>query len=165
MYIFGSSLIKMQHLTGHYEAKLDESFRFNFPAAIVKKIFNNAPPAFAISLGEGYLKLHTEERWKQILDKLKPLNDLDPLVRDFKTRITLGSEIVNIDKAGKISLPVLLREILKDETEIIINGAITHFEIWNKTKFNEKYGLSAGKSLEELTGLMVEKYGINFNVD
>lgn len=155
----------MQFFTGHIETKLDESFRFNVPASI-KKIFNDNLPSFAISRGDDEsLKLCTEEQWNKILFKLKSLNDLESDVREFKRKFLYGAEVMKVEKAGKLTIPANLREKFKAGDEIVINGAITHYEIWLKSTFDKRFGFSSEKSLDELQQNMASKYGLNFNED
>jgi MraZ protein len=43
-----------------------------------------------------------------------------------------GAVECNLDKQGRILLPVGLREDIGVKKEVVVNGMITYFEIWDK---------------------------------
>jgi MraZ protein len=42
-----------------------------------------------------------------------------------------------VDKQGRVLIPPSLKKYAQLEKDIVINGQINHFEIWNKKRFYE----------------------------
>ena len=65
--------------------------------------------------------------------------------RKIRRYLFSSAEKVEIDKLGRILLPAQLKEYASISREVIVIGAGDHFEMWNKTKWQE-YSARLGES-------------------
>lgn len=59
------------------------------------------------------------------------MNMADPAARQLKRLIFSSADRVEADKVGRILIPAFLREAAQLETEAIVVGVGSHFEIWS----------------------------------
>lgn len=114
-------------LIGEYEHSLDVKGRVNFPA----KLLTDLGEQFILCKGlDGCLFVYSLAEWDVLEKKIKelPLSKSRTLQRFFFA----GAAQVDIDKQGRIVIPAKLREYAELEKEIMIIGASSRAEIWNK---------------------------------
>ncbi len=129
-------------LIGEYEHTLDVKGRMNFPA----KFREDLGLHFIVTKGlDGCLFVYSFEEWKNLEDKIKSL----PMskARNLQRFLFAGAAEVEPDKQGRILLPQNLREYAGLEKEVMVIGASSRAEIWDKARWNS--------SCEELTSDMI----------
>ena len=102
---------------------------------------------FILSKGlDGCLFVYSAEEWGNLERKIKelPLSKSRPLQRYFFA----GAAEVEVDKQGRIVIPQKLREHAGLEKDVMIIGASSRAEIWDKERWN--------LSCEELTAETIE---------
>ncbi len=122
-------------LMGRYDYVLDAKSRTNFP------------PKFRAEMGETLyvtkwfdqcLVVYSQEQWEKLDEKIASL----PLTKSRELRRKLYGNVieVNPDKAGRILLPAYLKEHANITKDIVIIGARSYAEIWDKQAYedNEK---------------------------
>ena len=130
-------------LIGEYAHTLDVKGRVNFPAKLLADLGDH----FILSKGlDGCLFVYSAEEWGNLERKIKelPLSKSRPLQRYFFA----GAAEVEVDKQGRIVIPQKLREHAGLEKEVMIIGASSRAEIWDKERWNQ--------SCEELTPETIE---------
>ena len=130
-------------LIGEYAHTLDVKGRVNFPA----KLLTDLGDRFILSKGlDGCLFVYSAEEWGNLERKIKelPLPKSRPLQRYFFA----GAAEVEVDKQGRIVIPQKLREHAGLEKDVMIIGASSRAEIWDKERWN--------LSCEELTAETIE---------
>ncbi|MBQ1237164.1 MAG: division/cell wall cluster transcriptional repressor MraZ [Oscillospiraceae bacterium] len=130
-------------LIGEYAHTLDVKGRVNFPA----KLLTDLGDRFILSKGlDGCLFVYSAEEWGNLERKIKelPLSKSRPLQRYFFA----GAAEVEVDKQGRIVIPQKLREHAGLEKDVMIIGASSRAEIWDKERWN--------LSCEELTAETIE---------
>lgn len=131
-------------LIGEYAHTLDVKGRVNFPA----KLLTDLGDRFILSKGlDGCLFVYSLEEWSNLERKIKelPMSQSRKLQRYFFA----GAAEVEIDKQGRIVIPAKLREHASLEKDIMIIGASSRAEIWDKEKWDQ--------SCEELTAETIEQ--------
>jgi MraZ protein len=85
-------------------------------------------------------------------DKIMTLPTTDAYMRRFR-RVFIGEAAeCNCDKQDRILLPPTLRHYAKLEKEIVLVGALKHFEIWSKEPWEtEKLELSSDMLKKEFS--------------
>lgn len=119
-------------LIGEYAHTLDQKGRVNFPA----KLLTDLGDRFILSKGlDGCLFVYSAEEWGNLEKKIKelPLSKSRTLQRYFFA----GAAEVEVDKQGRIVIPAKLREHAGLEKEIMIIGASSRAEIWNKDRWDQ----------------------------
>lgn len=101
------------------------------------------------------LLIYTEDAWNSVRDKIQNLpNSVHPLVKSYQ-RLVLGhAENLEIDKAGRILLPLTLRGMVNLEHELSLVGMGDKFELWSKAKWDAETDQALSASAEDLALLL-----------
>lgn len=103
---------------------------------------------------DGCLFVYSMEQWKEFEEKLQalPLNQKDS--RAFARYFFSGAMDIEPDKQGRVIIPQNLRDHAGLTKDIMIIGAGTRLEIWDKDTY-ETY-MANSQSPEELAAAMSE---------
>lgn len=128
---------------GEYEHTLDSKGRVAIPARFRAQMDRGA----VISKGMGTcLSVYTMDRWEEKSNELVAGKANDEL-RDFERRIYPSASEVELDGQGRMVIPAKLRAYARLEAEVTIAGVRDHFEIWNRTIWQQyQEQLEAGGS-------------------
>ena len=122
-------------LMGRYEYSLDAKSRTNFPPKFRNEMGDTL---YVTKWFDKCLVAYGQEQW----DKLDSKFDNMPTVQSKELlRILYGNVAeVNPDKQGRILLPQYLKDHANITKDIVIIGARTYAEIWDKEAYieNEK---------------------------
>ena len=124
-------------LMGTYAHNMDIKGRMNFPT----KLRETLGFAFIITKGlDGCLFVYSKEGFEELAEKIRqvPLSKGRELQRFFMA----GACEVEADKQGRILVPQTLREYANLDKDIVVIGASSRAEIWDKLKwdkFNEDF--------------------------
>ncbi|GAC1417668.1 MAG: division/cell wall cluster transcriptional repressor MraZ [Flavisolibacter sp.] len=128
---------------GEFEATLDSKGRFLLPASLKKQLPEGENTRFVINRGfEKCLTLYPHQSWDPLYTRISALNDFDPQVREFRRYFLNGATEVELDTAGRLLLPLPLKEYAALEKDIVLASAVDKIEIWNLEnykKFFESY--------------------------
>lgn len=153
----------MTRFQGEYESTVDSKNRFLMPVA-VKKQLPAEESVFVISRGTGkYLRLYPQSAWDNYLDKISGLNDGDPLVEKYKQFELRGSTPITLDGSGRFNLPATLKSYAGIDKDIILFGVLTHYQIWDATKYNTMFDDTSADEIAAIKTAVIEKYNLNFN--
>lgn len=136
-------------LMGTFAHNMDIKGRMNFPT----KLRDILGDTFIITKGlDGCLFVYSTEGFEELATKIKsvPLSKGRELQRFFMA----GACEVETDKQGRILIPQSLREYASLEKDVVVIGASTRAEIWDKSKwdqFNEDF--SSNKLEEAMEGI------------
>lgn len=125
-------------LVGSFNHKLDSKGRTVLPARFRGELGNSVVATIGI---DKCIALYPLSRWEELLLKLKDLSSFKKKTRDFRRVLLSMATEQDIDGAGRILLPALLREYAGVEQEITLIGAEDHMEIWDARKWEEHRSL------------------------
>ena len=115
----------------HYEHSLDSKHRLVLPAKFRSKLGERVYLAQqGNSLGV-YSEAAFAETSQRLLDQVRS-GETDPQVRLAFAASTVE---IDIDSAGRITIPQRLRDFANLTGEVIVAGALTHVEIWDRTAY------------------------------
>lgn len=87
----------------------------------------------------GCLLLYPFPEWEPIERKLTALSSFNPVSRTLQ-RILVGSASdVELDNAGRILLPTMLRKHAGLEKEVVLVGQGNKFEIWSESAWQAQF--------------------------
>ncbi len=87
----------------------------------------------------GCLLLYPFPEWEPIEKKLNALPSFNPTSRMMQ-RILVGSATdLEMDSAGRILLPAMLRDRAKLERDVVLVGQGNKFEIWNAAEWQAQF--------------------------
>ena len=131
-------------LIGEYAHSLDAKGRVNFPA----KMRDHLGEHFILTKGlDNCLFVYATDEWARLEEKIKAL----PMskARTLQRFLFSGAIDIELDKQGRVVIPQNLRDYAGLLKDVMIIGASTRAEIWDKEKWQA--------SCEELTPQMVEQ--------
>lgn len=117
---------------GRSSHTIDEKGRLIIPS----KYRNAVENTVVITQGlDGCLYGYTTDTWKPLEDKLQKLPFANKAARQLQRFMLSNAEYVDIDKQGRALIPQHLRTFAGLDKDVLILGAGTRFEIWDKDKY------------------------------
>lgn len=121
-------------LVGSYNHKIDAKGRTVLPSRIRSELGNTVVATIGI---DSCIALYPMDRWEELLLKIKDLSSFKKKTRDFRRVLLSMATEQDVDSAGRILLPALLKEYASIEQEITLIGAEDHVEIWDTKRWEE----------------------------
>ncbi len=115
----------------HYEHSLDSKHRLVLPAKFRSELGDRV----YLALQDNSLAVYSETAFEETSDRLLAqvrAGEVDP-----QTRLAFASNTVEIeiDGAGRITIPQRLREYANLTGDVIVAGALTHVELWDRDAY------------------------------
>lgn len=111
---------------------IDSKGRLIVPARFRELIKNGDTAEVMLTKLDGGLMAYPMQRWLEIEGKILALEKKSATMRRFRRVFVGGAAECPCDKQDRILIPPLLRDYAGLEKEIVIVGALDHFEIWSK---------------------------------
>jgi MraZ protein len=120
---------------GQYEHTIDEKGRLTIPARYRELVGYSA----YITKGfEQNLMVLPPSAFQLVSDNINHISITDPAGRDLKHKFYSNGFQIDVDKAGRILIPSILREMVGIKSEAMVVGNGTHFEIWARELWLKK---------------------------
>lgn len=122
-------------LIGESYCTADEEGRVTIPAEFRAELGGGATVTRGI---ERCLMVYPASEWRKLaakVDRRLPLTNT--VARAFNRLLFSAALACDVDRAGRIVLPRLLREYADIEKEAVIVGLFSHVEIWNPDRWRE----------------------------
>ena len=119
---------------GEYNHTVDTKGRLIVPSKFREQLGDE----FVVTKGlDGCLFVYSKSEWENIEEKFRnvPLTTKD--ARKFARFFFAGAASCEVDKQGRILLPVVLREYAGIEKDVASVGVFNRVEIWDKDKWQE----------------------------
>ena len=119
---------------GEYNHTVDTKGRLIIPSKFREQLGDE----FVVTKGlDGCLFVYSKSEWENIEEKFRnvPLTTKD--ARKFARFFFAGAASCEVDKQGRILLPVVLREYAGIEKDVVSVGVFNRVEIWDKDKWQE----------------------------
>ena len=119
---------------GEYNHTVDTKGRLIVPSKFREQLGDE----FVVTKGlDGCLFVYSKSEWENIEEKFRnvPLTTKD--ARKFARFFFAGAASCEVDKQGRILLPVVLREYAGIEKDVVSVGVFNGVEIWDKDKWQE----------------------------
>ncbi|MBR4401296.1 MAG: division/cell wall cluster transcriptional repressor MraZ [Synergistes sp.] len=121
-------------LVGSYNHKLDGKGRMVLPAKFRGELGSSVVATIGI---DRCIVLYPVSRWEELLLKLKNLSSFKKKTRDFRRVLLSMASEQEIDGAGRILIPQVLRDYAGSVSEVTLIGAEDHLEIWDTARWEE----------------------------
>jgi MraZ protein len=134
-----------QQYKGSFPYKTDSKNRVNVVAAwrpTQGEAVNLMP---SLSEGVKVIKVLTQEAFEYRVERIKQYAASPKEESQLKTKLVRLLREVSVNEQGKLLIPKDLADyagILPD-SEVMLSAGDSHFEIWNRSKFEGVFGLSA----------------------
>lgn len=140
---------------GEYTHNMDKKGRLIIPS----KLRDDLSEKFVITRGlDNCLFIYPFLEWEKLEKKLRSLPMTSKNARNFVRFFFSGANECQLDKQGRISLPINLREFADFEDQIVIIGLGNRIELWAKNKWSN-YMEDVEDSYQDIAEAM-EKLGI-----
>jgi MraZ protein len=142
-------------LTGEYRISIDDKGRILIPARLRADIPGNS---LVVTRGiDECLWLMLPEQWRKFSDSLKAISPFQAKARLLQRRFLAPSQEIELDKAGRINIPMALAEAAGLGKECMILGIGAYMEIWDVNA--HQASLSTSEQIEQA----VEELGGSIN--
>ena len=124
---------------GEFEYKIDEKGRVPIPPRFRGELKAGVVLATGI---EKCITAYPLAEWKKIAATLTTGSVTRSKLRKLNRAIFATAFSLNLDGQGRITLPTPLRDYAEIVDEVIIAGANTYLEVWNKVLWEEEKAIS-----------------------
>ncbi len=135
---------------GEFNYKIDEKGRVPIPPRFRKELKEGVVLAQGV---EKCINVYTLPEWKKLASTLTSGSLTRSKVRRLNRAIFATAFSTSIDGQGRVALPIPLRDYAEIMDEVVIAGANTYLEIWNKVLWDEEKAISQeqfGQIIESL---------------
>jgi MraZ protein len=139
---------------GEYNHTIDTKGRLIIPS----KFREDLGEEFVITQGlDGCLFAYPNSEWQTFIEKLKTLPGTKE-ARQLQRYFMAGAAECQVDKQGRILIPIRLRESANLEKDIVFVGVLNKIEIWDKERWDKNNEYDNVDAIAE----HMSQYGINF---
>ena len=126
---------------GEFQHSIDDKGRMIIPA----KFRELLGASFVVTRGlDQCLFVYPMEEWKVLENKLKSLPLMKADARAFTRFFFSGATECDLDKQGRVNLPMNLRDYAKLEKDCVVLGVSNRVEIWGKDNWDSYFTQSEG---------------------
>ncbi|MFA6809117.1 MAG: division/cell wall cluster transcriptional repressor MraZ [Eubacteriales bacterium] len=137
---------------GEYLHTIDNKGRLIVPSRLREALGEK----FIVTKGlDNCLFVYPLDEWKNFEDKLRKLPVSQPKAREFVRFFFSGAAECELDKQGRILLPVNLRDYACLEKDVVIVGVMSRIEIWDNDRWKQ-YSRSAEENFEASAESLVD---------
>jgi MraZ protein len=131
---------------GDYQHTLDVKGRVSLPAKFRAEMTGK----LVIAKGfEDCLYVYSADEYNRFVEELLTTEDFDPRMRRIRRFFTSGAVEAELDSAGRISLPAVLRDYAGLKKDVAVTGNGNRIEIWDAEGWAAYNGEDEG-SIEDL---------------
>ena len=119
---------------GNYSHSLDDKGRLVIPRKMRDEL---GVQIFIMKGYDGALSIYKKEAFDQLVEELESLSFDKKENRDY-LRLKLASVVdLDVDKMGRVQLPVAILGKYHIAKDVIVLGAGDHIEVWDKARYEE----------------------------
>jgi len=145
----------VERFRGGFPATIDAKGRFKLPAKLREQLETAfGREVYVCSFFPHELRVYPLAMWQGVEERLLSKPAMKPAILKLVERVNYG-QLLEVDEQGRILVPVLLREMVDVEGEVVVSGRINHLAVTNRSRaasFLKEASLS-DEELEELAQL------------
>jgi MraZ protein len=129
-------------LTGTHPRSLDDEKRLTLPKRVREQV-GEETQLFATPGADQSLWIYTKDELERLSGKLDQTPATDAEARVFRRLFFAQMEAVDLDRAGRILIPVRLMQFAGLEQEVVLLGVQDHLEVWDAQRWQayaDEYG-------------------------
>lgn len=133
-------------LTGTFYRSLDEKQRLGIPKPLRESMGHPDDAVFYLAPGtDGSLAFYTEQAFTQLAEQLDQSSPNSEEVRAFSRLFFSQAQRAEVDRQGRLRIPVELARLARLGKELALIGVRTHIEIWNKSAWEDYVARQQGR--------------------
>ena len=135
---------------GEFDYKIDEKGRVPIPPKFRRELREGV----VLAAGpEKCIIAYSQAEWNKLAGTLTSGTIAASKLRRLNRAIFATAFSLNIDKQGRIALPIPLREYAGIEDELIIAGVNNYLELWNKEQWESEKAISQEQAWQIIESL------------
>jgi MraZ protein len=120
---------------GTYEHTIDEKNRLTLPARFREALGDGVVLARGL---DGNVAVYPRETWKVTVEtRISALDPLSREARELRRFFFSGAAEADLDRQGRILVPVALTRHADLEREVVVAGNYDHLELWNPSAWEQ----------------------------
>jgi MraZ protein len=120
---------------GTYEHTIDEKNRLTLPARFREALGDGVVLARGL---DGNVAVYPRETWKVTVEtRISALDPLSREARELRRFFFSGAAEADLDRQGRILVPVALTRHADLEREVVVAGNYDHLELWNPSSWEQ----------------------------
>ena len=135
---------------GEFEYKIDEKGRVPIPPKFRRELKEGVILMPGV---ESCINIYTMVEWKKVAATLTTGSVAPSKLRKLNRAIFATAFRLDFDGQGRIALPIPLREYAGIEDEVVIAGANTYLELWNKEQWETEKAISQQEAWQIIESL------------
>ncbi len=135
---------------GEFEYRIDEKGRVLIPPRFRRELKGGVVLTPGV---ENCINVYTLVEWKKVAATLTTGSITPSKLRRLNRAIFATAFTLNLDGQGRIALPVPLREYSGIKDEVVIAGANTYLELWNKEQWESEKAISREQAWQIIESL------------
>lgn len=128
----------MPAFSGKYYFNVDLKGRIIIPASFREIISSNYSPKLYITNApfDKCLYIYPFEEWNKLQEQVRSKPRSDKAIRYFLRRVIASAVETEMDKQGRILIPVALREDANINNNVVLAGQIDRIELWDRNEWD-----------------------------
>ena len=135
---------------GEFEYRIDEKGRVLIPPRFRRELKEGVVLTPGV---ERCINVYTLAEWKKVAATLTTGSITPSKLRRLNRAIFATAFTLNPDGQGRIALPVPLREYAGIKDEVVVAGANTYLELWNKEQWESEKAISREQAWQIIESL------------
>lgn len=135
---------------GEYEYRVDAKGRVPLPPKFREKLKDGV----VLTAGpEKCIVAYSPSEWEKLASNLTGGSIVPSKLRRLNRAFFASAYSLEVDGQGRVALPQLLRDHAAVRDEVVVAGANTYFEIWNKTQWQAEKAASQEQAFQIIESL------------
>jgi transcriptional regulator MraZ len=140
---------------GSHITRVDEKGRLKLPVEFKRQIDEEYGGLFYITSSDGEkAEIYPMKEWEKFEQKLAAVPSSNAAKQKLLRWLNYFGQTVEMDAAGRVLLPQVLREKAELIAEVVVSGSEWHLEVMNRVRYDGKLEPMGTNDWVEL-----EKYG------
>jgi MraZ protein len=123
---------------GRFFNVMDDKGRITIPPRYRDILKARSEQQLIVTNLDGYLIAFPMSEWESIEQRFSRVSDFRKDLRSFIRFFVSGASECPLDRQGRILLPPNLREYAKLDKDVVLAGAISCFEIWDRPSWDSE---------------------------
>ena len=127
---------------GRYYHTIESKGRLAIPSAFRAELGSNGVATWGL---DGCLFLFPESSWQKLSEKLASLPMTNLQARNLVRLLVQSAHPLDLDAQGRTLIPDHLRQQAQLKKQVVVAGALTRVEIWDRDLYHQHLDLIAQK--------------------
>jgi MraZ protein len=139
---------------GSFEHSVDSKGRVSVPAKFRDIIAERYEGKLVMTMDlDQCVTVYPLEEWERVEEKIRNVPQMQKEVKDYMRFIFSAATEIDLDRQGRILIPLGLREHAGISKSVVVVGIINKFEIWDSATWNARRSQNGDKISETLASL------------